>query len=274
MSCRRRLASPSCNLWSGKAFPGVSRTPTMETTMSESFTATFPAMYYSSPVNQMAAGIGIESNDSLTAAMTAGAPYFTITSIDVCNVLPVITPPLPPGEAPANPRLPSPPKATPTGSTKLSAPVATSDGVKPLSVLKGQYARLWITANVPKGALPPGAFSGTAVVTGKNATYTVTLKGAYLGTLMGNVTVQPATVAPGQPVLVQVCDASGKPISDPTVTVTIQGVQATARYYQFPTVGIRNFIVRAVRGPLSETSQATVNVAGTPLGFRLSLAPP
>jgi hypothetical protein len=68
-------------------------------------------------------------------------------------------------------------------------------------------------------------------------------------TLIGPIQVQPATVRPGQPVLVQVCDLNGKPFTpDPAVTVTIQGVEATARYYQFSTPGTRKFTARAVKG--------------------------
>jgi hypothetical protein len=39
---------------------------------------------------------------------------------------------------------------------------------------------------------------------------------------MGNVIVQPQKVVPGEPVLVQVCDSMGKPLADPSVTVSIQ----------------------------------------------------
>jgi hypothetical protein len=120
----------------------------------------------------------------------------------------------------------------------------------------------------------PGHSSGTATLKGSSATNTATLNGKYLGALIGRVTVQPATVVPGQPVLVQVCDASGKPVSDPTVTITIQGIPATALYYQFPTVGSRNLVIVAARGTLKETTQATVVVAGTAMAFRRSLAPP
>src|ERR1700722_2749741 len=66
----------------------------------------------------------------------------------------------------------------------------------------------------------------------------------------------------------------GKPLADPSVTVSIQGVPASARYYQFPTVGIRRLIVCASRGALSETTQATVSVAGKALAFRPSLTVP
>jgi hypothetical protein len=238
---------------------------------------TFPPMYYDSPVNQMVLGVDIASDDSLTAAITVGAPYFKVSATDVCNWV-ADRPPVLSGEVPAkitgSPSIPA--RLPPTVPTRhLSAPVAVSDGVKPLVVKQGQHVRLWITADVPKGAaLPPGKFTGTVVLTGKSSTKTVTLQGTYLGTLMGKVLVQPQTVVPGQPVLVQVCDASGKPLSDPAVTVTIQGVPASARYYQFPTVGSRNLVVVAAREALHETTQVTVVVAGTAMTFRSSLTAP
>ena len=226
-------------------------------------------MYYDSPVSQVAFGFTSPQADSLTASITAGASYFKVSKIDVCNWI----------EVPVG----GPPDGKPTGALPeiairrvLGPPVATSDGVTPLHVGPGQYARLWVTADVPKDAgLAAGKFTGTAVLKAQSGmTWTGTLDGTYLGTLMGKVIVQPETVAPAQPVLVQVCDASGNPLSDPTVTVTIQGVPASARYHQFPAAGSYNLIVRAVRGPLSETTQVTVVVAGTALKFRSSLTLP
>jgi hypothetical protein len=234
---------------------------------SVTFEATFPPMYYDSPVNQMVNGFNATADDSLTAAITAGSPYITVSAIDVCEWVLESDDDSDPSDGHHKPIV--------HRRRVLSDPIATSDGVRPLDVKKGQHARLWVTAKVPKGAsLPPGKLTGTVVLRGKSLTHTGTLTGTYLGTLMGKVLVQPSTVVPGQPVLVQVEDAFGKPLSDPSVTVTIQGVMATARYHQFPTVGNRNLVVRAVRGALSETTQATVAVAGKALAFRASLTPP
>ena len=151
----------------------------------------FPPMYYDSPVNQMVLGFNVEAADSFTAAVTAGAPYFKVSAIDVCDWIP--DRPLPPesGERPTTiGSHPVPPHAPPPGPPHLSAPVATSNGVEPLAVEPGQYARLWITADVPKGAaLVPGEFTGTVALTGQSSTRTVTLEGTYLGTLIGKVTV-------------------------------------------------------------------------------------
>jgi hypothetical protein len=69
--------------------------------------------------------------------------------------------------------------------------------------------------------------------------------------LTGSVTVQPPSVQPGHPVLVQVCDATGKPISDPTVTVIIQGVPGSSRYFQFPVAGTITLGISASQGQTS-----------------------
>jgi PKD domain len=92
--------------------------------------------------------------------------------------------------------------------------------------------------------------------------------------LIGSVTVQPTSVQPGQPVLVAVCDASGKPISDPTITVIIQGVSGSSRYFQFPAVGTITLWVSAAQGQVTQTAQASVTVAGVPMAFRKSLTAP
>jgi hypothetical protein len=231
-------------------------------------------MYYDTPVDQPVLGFQVKSEDSLTASVTAGSPYFEVSKIAAYEQVHTIILATGLGEAPVHlgDLSPSPihqPILRPT--SKL---IATSNGVTPLVVFPGQQVGLWVRAYVPKGALPPGKFTGTVLLKGKSSTKTVTLEGTYLGTLMGKVVVQPETVVPGQHVLVQVWDASGKPLSDPTVTVTMQGISGTTRYYQFPTVGSRNLVVRAVRGSLSETTQTTVAVARGPLTFRPSLAPP
>lgn len=94
------------------------------------------------------------------------------------------------------------------------------------------------------------------------------------GPLIGSVTVQPATVQPGEPVLVQVCDPSGKPISDPTVNVILQGVPGSSRYFQFPVAGTVTLLASATKGQTTQTAQATVTIAGAPMAFRKSLAAP
>ncbi len=93
--------------------------------------------------------------------------------------------------------------------------------------------------------------------------------------LIGSVKVQPATVRPGEPVFVQVCDPNGLPytgVSD--VTVTIQGIESPARYLQYTAPGTRTLVARAVKGGVVETATATVVVAGEAMKFRRSLAAP
>lgn len=249
----------------------MSANPISVATTPATGTVVFPAMYYDSPESQLALGFDVSRNDSLTAAVTAGAPYFKVSKIDVCDWITVPVEPLP--RPPVSEGGPLPAVAI---DRTLGPPVATSDGTTPLSVAAGQYARLWVTAEVPQGsALAVGEFTGTVVLKGQGGVvWTGTLQCTYLGTLIGKVSVQPATVVPSQPVLVQVLNASGNPLSDPSVTVTIQGVPASARWYQFPEVGDYNLVVRAVRGSLSETAQVTVPVAGTPWQFRTSLTAP
>src|SRR3984893_7748166 len=92
--------------------------------------------------------------------------------------------------------------------------------------------------------------------------------------LIGKVVVEPQTVVPGQPVFVQVSGTSGTALSDPSIEVSIQGVPGASRYYQFGTEGTRTLTVRAVKSGVTETSQATIKVSGTPLAFRPSLTPP
>jgi hypothetical protein len=92
------------------------------------------------------------------------------------------------------------------------------------------------------------------------------------GTLIGKVTVEPATVAPGQSVLVQVLDPSDKLISDPEVTVIIQGAPTASRYLQFSAPGAHNLFVMATKGSVTETAMAPVTVTGTALEFRKSVA--
>jgi hypothetical protein len=239
--------------------------------------ADFPSMYYGSPVTQLVLGIDNADDDTLTATITAGAPYFSVSAIDVCNWVdvPVKSPePIDTTSRSVVLGFPSPLKP-PVLQRQLSAPVASSDGTKPLAVAKGQHARLWVTAVVPKGAsLSPGKFSGSALLSGKTLNNRVSLLGSYLGNLIGRVNVQPATVVPGQSVLVQVLDSSGKVIADPGVTVMIQGVESASRYYQFPTTGTRTLLISATRGAMNETARANVVVTGTPLGFRTSLSLP
>jgi hypothetical protein len=86
--------------------------------------------------------------------------------------------------------------------------------------------------------------------------------------------VTPAVVRPGQAVFVQVCDPSGHPYARTDARITIQGIESTSRYYQFPRAGTYKLLIRAVKGGIAETATATIQVAGNPLEFRRTLGTP
>jgi hypothetical protein len=93
-----------------------------------------------------------------------------------------------------------------------------------------------------------------------------------MANLIGSVSVTPAQVAPGQSVLVQVLDTSGKPYAAGSgVTVAIDGIPVNSRYYQFATAGTRTIGVYAAGNGQTETSTATVNVTGAPLQYHRTL---
>ena len=93
--------------------------------------------------------------------------------------------------------------------------------------------------------------------------------------LIGTVKVQPPTVRPGESVFVQVCDSNGRPYTGASnVRVTIEGVEAPARYFQFAVPGTINLTVCATQGDLVETSVVTVQVNGEPVAYRRTLSSP
>ena len=93
--------------------------------------------------------------------------------------------------------------------------------------------------------------------------------------LIGSIQVQPPTVQPGQPVLIQVLDPGGRPyLAGSGLTITINGVEAPSLYCQFTQPGSRPIAVRAVKGSLTDFATATVQVSGAPLTFRLTTAEP
>src|SRR5262249_41273896 len=58
--------------------------------------------------------------------------------------------------------------------------VATSDGLTPLHVLKGQAVVVEVQARVTQHSIPPGPFSGTLLLQGQSMSRTVNLSGTYL----------------------------------------------------------------------------------------------
>ncbi len=87
--------------------------------------------------------------------------------------------------------------------------------------------------------------------------------------------MKPASVSPGQSVLIQATDINGKPYSDDSgAVITINGVETTSRYYQFPRPGTMKVTIRAVKDNIDETSVASINVAGAPLTYNREIGPP
>jgi hypothetical protein len=130
---------------------------------------TFPAEVHDRSVTQTVLAIALPQDATLTASMTAGAPFFKVVGISACDlVLQQVDPSdLPPGTrhpvyywAPQN--------------------VVHSDGTKPLAVKSGQRVSLAVVADVPDGALAPGTFKGTVVLQGGSFSRTVALEGTYL----------------------------------------------------------------------------------------------
>ena len=219
----------------------------------------FPPMYYDSPVTQVVARVPVKGAGEVKAKITAGGEFFKVDRMQVRVIDDALAElagggRLPIGSGPGH-------TAGNGGGTAVPRP--------------GRVAELSVAAEVPKASAPaPGPFSGTVVLSGPGVHQTVQLEGTYLGTLIGQVTVQPETAVPGEPVLVRVLRGDGELQSDPTVMVNIAGVTAVSRYYQFPTAGTRTLTVLATRGALRETTEVTVPVTGTPLEFRSSLTTP
>jgi hypothetical protein len=189
-------------------------------------TVEFPPVYYNAPVSRpVEVSLG-ESGADLQAELTSGAPYFKILS------------------------------------KKVVAPSGWPDGKQPVEKGQGQQppplpytAQVTVVAEVPKGAsLARGPFTATLVITGLRSKATVTLKATLYGTIIGKMSITPATVVPGQPVQIEVLDTFGKPISDPAVSVTVQGVPGNSRWEQYATAGTRTLCAVASNGTITETA--------------------
>ena len=193
----------------------------------------FPPMYYDSPVTQLVARVPVKGAGEVEAEITAGGEFFKVDRVQVKVI----------DDALAEPRG--------GGGYRSAAARGTGRQRRPDDGAKARrVAELSVTAKVPKASAPaPGPFNGTVVLTGPGVNQTVQLGGAYLGTLIGQVTVQPKSAVPGEPVLVRVLRGDGELQSDPAVTVNIAGVTAVSRYYQFPTAWTRTLTVlrRAAR---------------------------
>src|SRR5690242_4893095 len=150
----------------------------------------FPPIYYDSPVTQVVARVPVKGAGEVKAEITAGGEFFKVDRVQV--------------------------KVIDDALAELGG-----------RGRPGRLAELSVTAEVPKASAPaPGPFNGTVVLTGPGVNETVQLEGTYLGTLIGQVTVQPKTAVPGEPVLLRVLRGDGELQSDPAVTVNIAGVTA------------------------------------------------
>ncbi len=219
--------------------------------------STFPPMYYDSPVSQVVAQVPVEAAGAVAAEISAGGEFFKLEQVEMIEETAAE---LAGGE--------QRPLQVGVGGTP-------ANGGKTTLPRPFRLARVWVTAEVPKASAPaPGAFTGTVTLSGAGVNETVELEGNYLGMLIGSVSVSPKTATPGEPVLVEVVNAGGKPQTDPSVTINIAGVTAAARWYQFPTAGTRTLTITATRGGLRETATATIAISGAPLAFRSALTTP
>jgi hypothetical protein len=245
---------------------------------------TFPPIYYDTPVTCVAT-VGDPGHQivtklfsgsiplPVTATITAGGPYFKVSAVTYGDDN-------------------SPPSWGSGWETKVAdqgsggaaggnQPVGPG-GVLPIVAQTGDTAIVSVTVEVPTGSpLPLGALTGTLVIAGRydetttapstpGWTKTVTLNATLYGAIIGKVSVQPETVVPGQPVQIEVLNSFGEPISDPAVTVTIQGIPGNSRWEQYATAGTRTLCVVASDGERIETGQGSVTVDGTPMKFTLN----
>jgi hypothetical protein len=213
-------------------------------------TAEFPPLYYDCPVTLLVLDVPVAGLvEWPSATITAGAQYFTVTEVTASPLPPV--------------RL----GGTPPGGQRLPA---VQPGGQPVNAT----VQVLVTAEVPAGAgAPIGPLTGTLQLSGNTLNnevtplYEVELHATLLGTIIGEVSVQPATVVPGQPVQITVLDSLGALISDPAVTVTVQGIPGSSRWEQYATAGTSSLLVTASNGTRTETRRASIAVTGPPLEF-------
>jgi hypothetical protein len=220
---------------------------------------TFPGIYYNSPVTLVVEVAVPEESLELhpTVTITAGAPYFKASASEV---VPVPVPPLPPERDPAA-----------LGGVGGGEPRPEAEQPGSLPAPSGGTLSVSVTVDVPEGASAPlGPLTGTLVVSGASGPVEiVSLDATLLGTIIGKLSVQPATVAPGQPVQIEVLNALGQPLSDPAVSVAIQGIPGASRWEQYANPGTYSIYAIASDGPLRATAQASLVVSGSPLVFTL-----
>ena len=113
--------------------------------------------------------VTVGENDSLTASIKSGAPFFKVLEVAAYNLVRETVDPseLPPGHH---------------GPVFYwtEEKVRSSDGVTPLAVTKGERIHLTVSAEVALHALRPGPFSGAVALRGATLSRTVAVQGTYL----------------------------------------------------------------------------------------------
>lgn len=134
----------------------------------------FTAVTHDTPLTQLVFGASMPNALSLTASITAGSPYFKVAQLGCYNVTWAMNDPND-GELPVGH-----PSVRPNWSPVFTL-AGSSDGVTPLSVQGGQWVGLEVSVDVPQGAsLPPGPFTGNAVIQGSSFQRSAGLQCSYL----------------------------------------------------------------------------------------------
>ena len=144
----------------------------------------FAVLTHDMPQTQTVWGSQMSVPVSLTASITTGSSYFKIVHLNVCDVTwtNVVEDPnageLPAGHPPVPVSILVVPSLTPVGS---------SDGINPLAVKVDQWVGLDVSVDVPQNAsLPPGPFTGTAIIKGGAFSHQVDLQCTYLAVGLGS----------------------------------------------------------------------------------------
>jgi hypothetical protein len=183
----------------------------------------FTAVPHDTPVTHTVLGVSMPNALSLTASITAGSPYFKVAQLQCYNVTWTMN-------DPNDGELPVGHPVRPTWSPELTL-AGSSDGVTPLSVQGGQWVGLEVSVDVPQGAsLPPGPFTGTAVIRGGSFQRSVDLQCSYLAVNLASPIGQKWQALGGESKLGAV---QALPVTAPDGKGTIQTF-ANGTLYQVP----------------------------------------
>ena len=174
------LTSPAAPLAAGQASPAVrvhggGWTPPIPEPMIDDSTPSdgFPAVTHDvSEWRTVYAETATEAA-SLTASITVGSPYFQVIELQSINVTTFF-------QTVGSGELPAGHSHTAPSKVEQYTVAGVSDGVRPLPVQSGQMVALAVSVEVPQGAsLPPGPFTGTAVIRGYREPVSVDLQCVY-----------------------------------------------------------------------------------------------